>query len=179
MFTSFPWVNNAFSCFRKSRTIFLKNQGTISDREKWSRCFQTSSDSNQTNSCLQESNIIYLQKNSQCAAYPRGTPTSVAVSLDVLEKYMKYYTSWKNILAMPQNLLSFCISPPYNVLPFPSNLKHWKVDKEPSCPLRRKQLCTIAHILGASNISLQQGHFSFRYYFMLNALISVLTIFLT
>ena len=66
----------------------------------------------------------------------------------------------------------------FNVLPSPSNLKHWEVDKEPSCPLRGKQLCNIAHILGACNISQQQGHFTFKHESLLNALLSALTIFI-
>ena len=70
--------------------------------------------------------------------------------------------SWKDILAVPPNLLSFCISSTFNVLRSPSNLtKHWKVNNDSSCVLCRKELCTIPHILGACKFSLNQGRFSF------------------
>ena len=53
-----------------------------------------------------------------------GTAASVAVSWISREEYVNYYNlSWKNILAMPPNLLSFCILSTYNVLPSPSNPK--------------------------------------------------------
>ena len=41
------------------------------------------------------------------------------------ENYVKKDLSWKNLLAMPPNLLSICINSTYNMLPSPSNLKRW------------------------------------------------------
>ena len=41
------------------------------------------------------------------------------------ENYIKNDLSWKSVLAMPPNLLSFCLASTYNVLPTPSNLKRW------------------------------------------------------
>lgn len=64
---------------------------------------------------------------------------------------------------MPLNLLSFCISSTCNVLPSSSSLKCWEVDKVPSCSFCRKQLSTIACILGSCSISLQHGQFTFRH----------------
>ena len=95
------------------------------------------------------------------------------------ENYVKNNLSWKDVLALPPNLLSFCISSTYNVLPSPSNLtKHWKVDNNSSCILCGKELCTIPHILGACKFSLNQGRFTFRHDTVLSSLVSLLKAFL-
>ena len=90
------------------------------------------------------------------------------------ENYIKNNLSWKNILAMPPNLLSFCISATFNVLPSPSNLCRWQKGSDPSLFLCGKSLCTVAHILGACKFSLHQGRFTFRHDSVLTALVSVL-----
>ena len=94
------------------------------------------------------------------------------------ENYIKTNLSWKNILALPPNLLSFCISATYNVLPSPSNLYRWNKEDNASCTLCGKHLCTIAHILGACNFSLTQGRFTFRHDSVLTSLVSVLKTFI-
>ena len=70
------------------------------------------------------------------------------------ENYVKNDLSWNSILATPPNLLSFCLSSTYDVLPSPSNLKHWRICTESSCFLCNKDVCTTAHVLGACQISL-------------------------
>ena len=94
------------------------------------------------------------------------------------ENYIKYNLSWSNILAMPPNLLSFCIASTYNVLPSPSNLNRWQLSSDPSCFLCNKNICTIAHILGACPFSLNQGRFTYRHDSILNYLVSILTSFI-
>ena len=94
------------------------------------------------------------------------------------ENFIKTNLSWKNILALPPNLLSFCISATYNVLPSPSNLYRWQKGNDPSCTLCGKHLCTIAHILGACKFSLEQGRFTFRHDSVLTSLVSVLKAFI-
>ena len=94
------------------------------------------------------------------------------------QNYVQNNLSWKNILALPPNLLSFCISSTYNVLPSPSNLRRWNTENDPSCTLCGKQLCTIAHILGACKFSLEQGRFTFRHDSVLSYLVSVINAFL-
>ena len=94
------------------------------------------------------------------------------------ENYIKTNFSWKNILALPPNLISFCISATYNVLPSPSNLYRWQKIQDPSCTLCGKHVCTIAHILGACNFSLKQGRFTFRHDSVLSSLVSVLKTFI-
>ena len=95
------------------------------------------------------------------------------------QNYVQNNLSWKDILGLPPNLLSFCISSTYNVLPSPSNLsKHWKVDNDSSCPLCGKEICTIPHILGACKFSLGQGRFTFRHDSVLTSLVSILKSFL-
>ena len=94
------------------------------------------------------------------------------------ENYVKNNLSWSSILAMPPNLLSFCIGSTYNVLPSPSNLNRWQLTKDPSCFLCKKNICTIPHILGACNSSLKQGRFSYRHDSVLKHLVSSLKSFL-
>ena len=65
------------------------------------------------------------------------------------ENYVKNDLSWRSILAMPPNLLHFCLSSTYDVLPSPSNLKRWRICTESSCFLCHKEGCTTAHVLGA------------------------------
>ena len=90
------------------------------------------------------------------------------------ENYTKYDLSWHNLLAMPPNLLSFCIGSTYNVLPCPSNLKRWNLVNDSSCTLCQKNICTIPHILGACKFSLNQGRFTFRHDSVLKFLVSSL-----
>ena len=94
------------------------------------------------------------------------------------QDYIKTNLSWKNILALPPNLLSFCISSTYNVLPFPSNLHRWHQENDPFCTSCGKHICTIAHILGACKFSLDQGRFTFRHDNVLNCLVSFIRTFI-
>ena len=53
-----------------------------------------------------------------------------AVQLSVQGQWTKWCSyvcmdlSWKTLLAMPQQLLTFCLGATYNTLPSPSNLHH-------------------------------------------------------
>ena len=77
--------------------------------------------------------------------------------------YVQNDLSWKTILAMSQSLLSFCLGATFDTLPSPSNLQRWHITTEPSCFLCGKEICTAAHILGACNVALSQGRFTFRH----------------
>ena len=79
---------------------------------------------------------------------------------------------------MPPNLLSFCINSTYNMLPSPSNLKRCHSSTDSSCTLCHKNICTIAHILGACNFSLKQGSFTFRHDSVLKSLVGTLESFI-
>ena len=79
---------------------------------------------------------------------------------------------------MSPNLLSFCLAATYNILPSPSNLLRWHLSEESSCFLCKKEHCTLAHILGACKISLQQGHFTYRHDSVLSKLIDSLKAFM-
>ena len=48
------------------------------------------------------------------------------------EGYIQSNFSWKTVLAMPPNLLSFCLGATYNVLTSPKNLKRWHLASEPT-----------------------------------------------
>ena len=88
-------------------------------------------------------------------------------------KVQGQWTRWENcvkndlsqisILAMPPNLLSFCLSSTYDVLPSPRNLRCWGICSEASCFLCQKEVCTTAHILCACKKALSQGRFTFRH----------------
>ncbi len=97
----------------------------------------------------------------------------------VWENYIKNDLSWKNLLAMPPNLISFCISSTYNMLPSPSNLKRWHSTNDSSCALCQKSICTIPHILGACNFALKQGRFTFRHDSVLKSLVLTLNSFIS
>ena len=78
---------------------------------------------------------------------------------------------------MSPNLLSFCLAATY-VLPSPSNLLRWHLSEESSCFLCKKEHCTLAHILGACKISLQQGRFIYRHDSVFLTLIDSLKVFM-
>ena len=79
------------------------------------------------------------------------------------ENYIKQDFSWKDLLAFPPNLLSFCLRATYDVLPSPSNLKRWHISTVSECFLCKKQVCTTAHILTGCSTALEQGRFTFRH----------------
>ncbi|XP_057305436.1 uncharacterized protein LOC130642368 [Hydractinia symbiolongicarpus] len=93
------------------------------------------------------------------------------------DNYIKNDLSWKSLLAMPPNLLSFCLSSTYDVLPSPSNLRCWRICTESFCFLCGKQVCTTAHILGACKTAVTQGRFTFRHDSVLRELSQLITTF--
>ena len=94
------------------------------------------------------------------------------------ENYIKNDLSWKSVLAMPPNLLSFCLASTYNVLPTPSNLKRWRICSEASCFLCGKEVCTTSHVLGACPTSLKQGRFTYRHDSVLTQIVDCLSSFI-
>ena len=92
--------------------------------------------------------------------------------------YIQNDFSWKTILAMPPNLISFCINSTYNTLPSPSNLQRWNITTEATCTLCNKQICTLPHILGACKVALKQGRYTFRHDAVLSKIVSYLTDFI-
>ena len=93
--------------------------------------------------------------------------------------FVRFDLSWKTLLAMPQPLISFCVSATYDTLPSPSNLHRWRISTEKSCFLCGKSVCTSAHILGACKKSLEQGRFTFRHDSVLTVILSFLKEFLS
>ena len=94
------------------------------------------------------------------------------------ENYIKSDLTWKCILAMPPDLLSFCLSSTFDVLPSPSNLKRWRICTESCCFLCGKDICTTSHVLGACKTSLSQGRYTFRHDAVLKELVQSLKVFL-
>ena len=90
------------------------------------------------------------------------------------KNYIQNNFFWKIFLAMPPNLLSFCLGATYNVFPSPKNLKRLHLASESRCFLCHKYLCTISYILGACKVSLEQGRFTFRHDSVLQHLVLVL-----
>ena len=68
--------------------------------------------------------------------------------------YVRMDLSWKTLLAMPEQLLTFCLGATYDTLPSPSNLHRWHINQEASCLLCKKQVSTTAHVLGACTVAL-------------------------
>ena len=85
--------------------------------------------------------------------------------------YVKQDLSWKTVLALPQCLISFCIGATYDTLPSPSNLARWGKQETKACTLCSKNICTVAHILGACSISLKQGRFTYHHDNVLSGLV--------
>ena len=82
-------------------------------------------------------------------------------------------------MALPQCLISFCIGATYDTLPSPSNLARWGKQETKACTLCSKNICTVAHILGACPISLKQGRFTYRHDNVLSGLVKDIKSFLT
>ena len=93
--------------------------------------------------------------------------------------FVKQDFSWKNLLGLPHNLLSFCIGATYDTLPSPSKLHRWSISTEKSCFLCKKNICTTAHVLGACKIALKQGRYTYRHDAVLKILVSELQSFLS
>ena len=85
--------------------------------------------------------------------------------------FVKQDLSWKSLLGMPQNLISFCLGATYDTLPSPSNLHRWHISTEKSCSLCKKNICTTSHVLGACKIALSQGRYTYRHDGVLKTLV--------
>ena len=96
-------------------------------------------------------------------------------SLQLAVLYPKSHDlSWKSLLAMPPNLLSFCLNSTYDVLPSSSNLKRWHISSEACCNLCGKQICTTAHVLSACKTALTKGRYTFRHDSVLRELLAAI-----
>ena len=60
--------------------------------------------------------------------------------------YIQNNFLWKSLLALPVNLVSFCLGSGFDVLPSPSNIRRWKISTDAACALCKKDVCTTAHI---------------------------------
>ena len=77
--------------------------------------------------------------------------------------YIQNDLKWADILAMPPNLLSFCLNATFNTLPSPSNLERWKIQTEALCNLCSHSPCTVPHVLSGCKFALNQGRYEFRH----------------
>ena len=108
-----------------------------------------------------------------------------AVQLGVQGQWTKWCSfvrldlSWKTMLAIPQPLLTFALASTYDTLPSPSRLHRWGKIADPSCLLCNKPICTTPHVLGACNIALKQGRFTFRHDSVLAEIYSSINSFLS
>ena len=82
-------------------------------------------------------------------------------------------------MAMPANLISFCLASTYDTLPSPTNLKRWRITTKAMCTLCSKDVCTTAHILGACKVALQQGRYTLRHDTALHQVIEALQTFIS
>ena len=93
--------------------------------------------------------------------------------------YVKQDFSWKTLLGLPPNLLSFCLGATYDTLPSPSNLHRWHLSPETSCFLCKKNICTTAHVLGACKVALKQGRYTYRHDSVLEMVVLEFKLFLS
>ena len=49
--------------------------------------------------------------------------------------YIQNDFSWKSLLALPLNLVSFCLASTFDILPSPSNIRRWKISTDAACTL--------------------------------------------
>ena len=92
--------------------------------------------------------------------------------------YIQNDLSWKSLLTVPVNLVSFCLASTFDNLPSPSNIQRWKISTDAACTLCRKNVCTTAHILGARKLALKQGRYTFRHNVVLREIVSSLKTFI-
>ena len=93
--------------------------------------------------------------------------------------YVQQGFSWAFLMAMPANLTSFCLASTYDTLLSPTNLKRWRITTDTTCTLCSKDVCTTAHILGACEVSLLQGRYTFRHDTVLRQVIAALKTFIS
>jgi ubiquitin C-terminal hydrolase len=77
--------------------------------------------------------------------------------------YIQNDLRWADILAMPPNLLSFCLNATFNTLPSPANLQRMQVQTENSCGLCNHSPCTVTHVLSGCSVALHQKRYEFRH----------------
>ena len=77
--------------------------------------------------------------------------------------YIQNDLRWADILAMPPDLLSFCLNATFNTLPSPSNLERWNIQTESVCNLCSHSPCTVPHVLSGCKFALNQGRYEFRH----------------
>ena len=104
---------------------------------------------------------------------------AVQLSMDKMDNYVQQDFSSASLMTMPTNTTSFCLDSTYDTLPSPTNLKRWTITTEGMCTLCSKDLCTTAHILGACNVALQQGRYTFRHDTVLHQVIEALQTFIS
>ena len=92
--------------------------------------------------------------------------------------YIQNDLSWKSLLTVPVNLVSFCLASTFDNLPSPSNIQRWTISTDAACTLCRKNVCTTAHILGACKLALKQGRYTFRHNVVLREIVSSLKTFI-
>ena len=92
--------------------------------------------------------------------------------------YIKQDLRWANILAMPPNLLSFCLNATFSTLPSPSNLRRMKIQTEASCSLCSHSPCTVPHVLSGCKWALNQERYDFRHDSVLKVIVLYLEEFL-
>jgi len=93
--------------------------------------------------------------------------------------YVQSDLRWANILAMPPNLLSFCLKATYNTLPSPSNLRRMNITSDTSCKLCHHSPCTVQHTLSGCKVALEQDRFTFRHDSVLRNIVDFLKDFIT
>ena len=83
----------------------------------------------------------------------------------------------KSLLALPVNLVSFCLASTFDVLPSPSNIQRWKISTDAVCTPCKKDVCTSVHNLGACKVALKEGRYTFRHDVVLREKVSSLNTF--
>ena len=92
--------------------------------------------------------------------------------------YIQNNFSWKSLLALPVNLVSFYLASTFDVLLSHSSIWRWKISTDAACTLCRKDVCTTAHILRACKVALKQRRYTFRHNMVLQEIVSSLNTFI-
>ena len=105
-----------------------------------------------------------------------------AAQLSLQGQWIKWWNvlrldlSWKTVIVMAKSFLSFCLGATYYTLPSPSNLHRWHIHSEPSCHLCSKIVCTTAYILGAFEVTVQLGRFTYCHDSVLQTFLALETV---
>ena len=107
--------------------------------------------------------VSMVKKEEDEQLYIKSIQQGIQSSWTQWKDYIQRDLRWKNLLAGPPALTSFCIGATYGTLASPANLKRWGLSSDGRCELCEKKGAGVQHILLNCNIALGQGRYRYRH----------------